>query len=184
MPYIRSAGYENLQFFTKVYQIPKQLQKERIDEALELVGLVEKAQEKVENYSGGMKRRLNIACAILHNPKLLIMDEPTVGIDPQSRNHILEMVKQLNQRGMTILYTSHYMEEVEFLCNRIAIMDYGSIIAEGEKEALVHMLQHQDFVTIKLDYHNEAFTQALENLQDIEAEVFSREIFRCTGGRN
>lgn len=105
-------------------------------EALNFVGLTDKAKQYPKNFSGGMKRRLNIACAIAHQPKLIIMDEPTVGIDPQSRSYILDSVRKLNQMGCTIIYTSHYMEEVEEICTRIAIVDHGKIIAEGTKEQL------------------------------------------------
>lgn len=102
-----------------------------VDEVLEIIGLTERAKDKIETFSGGMKRRVNIGAAILHHPQILIMDEPTVGIDPQSRNHILETVKRLNNQGMTIIYTSHYMEEVEYLCERIGIIDHGELIACG-----------------------------------------------------
>lgn len=105
-----------------------------MEEALEFTGLSDRTKDKPATFSGGMKRRLNIACAIMHRPKLIIMDEPTVGIDPQSRNHILESVKTLNKLGSTIIYTSHYMEEVEAICDRVAIMDKGHVIACGTRK--------------------------------------------------
>ena len=111
-----------------------------MEESLAYVGLLEKRNEFAKNFSGGMKRRLNIACAIGHNPDLLIFDEPTVGIDPQSRNFILEKIKESNKKGATVIYTSHYMEEVEAICSRIAIMDNGKVIACGTSEELKKMV--------------------------------------------
>ena len=107
---------------------------------LAYVGLQDRGKDKIETFSGGMKRRINIGAALMHEPELLIMDEPTVGIDPQSRNHILETVKKLNEKGMTVIYTSHYMEEVEYLCERIAIVDHGKVIALGTKRELCNRL--------------------------------------------
>ncbi len=130
------TAYENVSFFAGLYGLRGSKLKERAAEALEFVGLADKAKSFPKNFSGGMKRRLNIACAIAHKPKLIIMDEPTVGIDPQSRNYILTSVRKLNESGCTIIYTSHYMEEVEEICSRIAIVDHGKIIAEGTKEQL------------------------------------------------
>ncbi|WP_256760647.1 ABC transporter ATP-binding protein [Cohnella sp. WQ 127256] len=134
--YENMTAYENVSFFAGLYGLRGTLLKERTEEALEFVGLADKHKSFPKNFSGGMKRRLNIACAIAHRPKLIIMDEPTVGIDPQSRNYILNSVKKLNQMGCTIIYTSHYMEEVEEICTQIAIIDHGKIIAEGTKEQL------------------------------------------------
>ncbi|GED59982.1 ABC transporter ATP-binding protein [Brevibacillus formosus] len=130
------TAYENVRFFAGLYGLRGPLLRERTEEALEFVGLGDKATSFPKNFSGGMKRRLNIACAIAHRPKLIIMDEPTVGIDPHSRNYILNSVRKLNDMGCTIIYTSHYMEEVEEICTRIAIVDHGKVIAEGTKEQL------------------------------------------------
>ncbi|MCM3783159.1 ABC transporter ATP-binding protein [Neobacillus mesonae] len=130
------TAYENIHFFGGLYGLRGAELKERALEALNFVGLTDKAKQYPKNFSGGMKRRLNIACAIAHQPKLIIMDEPTVGIDPQSRSYILDSVRKLNNMGCTIIYTSHYMEEVEEICTRIAIVDHGKIIAEGTKEQL------------------------------------------------
>ena len=135
--YDRLSGYENLYYFGGLYGLNRQDLKKRIEEVSEIIGIKERLKRKVSTYSGGMKRRLNIGVALMHSPKLIIMDEPTVGIDPQSRNHILETVKVLNQQGITVIYTSHYMEEVSQLCKRIYIMDHGKIIAEGTQEALL-----------------------------------------------
>ncbi|CEG26533.1 ABC transporter ATP-binding protein [Bacillus sp. B-jedd] len=129
--YQEMSARENLLFWGRMYGLSGSVLEKRVAETLDLIGLADRAKGKVETFSGGMKRRVNIGAAILHNPELLIMDEPTVGIDPQSRTHILETVKRLNQEGMTVIYTSHYMEEVEFLCERIGIMDHGKLIALG-----------------------------------------------------
>ncbi|MCR8642729.1 ABC transporter ATP-binding protein [Paenibacillus sp. N1-5-1-14] len=134
--YSNLTAYENVAFFAGLYGLRGSELHDRVMEALEFVGLTDKAKSIPGNFSGGMKRRLNIACAIAHRPKLIIMDEPTVGIDPQSRNYILNSVRKLNEMGCTIIYTSHYMEEVEEICSRIAIIDHGKIIAEGTKEQL------------------------------------------------
>ena len=133
-------AWENVELFTSLYGIKGAELKKTINESLEYVGLLEKKNEYAKNFSGGMKRRLNIACAIGHKPDLLIFDEPTVGIDAQSRNFILDKIKESNKNGATIIYTSHYMEEVEAVCTRIAIMDNGKIIACGTSEELKKML--------------------------------------------
>lgn len=130
------SAYDNVKFFCSLYGIRGKELRKNVEEALNYVGLWERRKDFSTQFSGGMKRRLNIALAIAHKPKLLIMDEPTVGIDPQSRNNILETVKKLNNEGTTIIYTSHYMEEVESICTRLIIMDEGNIIEEGLKEDL------------------------------------------------
>lgn len=144
------TAYENVSFFAGLYGLRGDKLKERAEEALEFVGLSDKAKSFPKNFSGGMKRRLNIACAIAHKPKLIIMDEPTVGIDPQSRNYILTSVRKLNESGCTIIYTSHYMEEVEEICSRIAIVDHGKIIAEGTKEQLKSTITDVKDIRIEL----------------------------------
>ncbi|MDO5155760.1 MAG: ABC transporter ATP-binding protein [Eubacteriales bacterium] len=133
-------AWENVELFTSLYGIKGAELKKAVDDSLAYVGLIERRQDFAKNFSGGMKRRLNIACAIGHNPELLIFDEPTVGIDPQSRNFILDKIKESNQKGATVIYTSHYMEEVEAICTRIAIMDNGKIIASGTSEELKKMV--------------------------------------------
>lgn len=149
--YKNFTAYENVKLFGELYGLRGKILKENIEEALEFVGLLEHKNKKVEEYSGGMQRRLNIACAIVHKPKLIIMDEPTVGIDPQSRNHILAAVKKLNKNGTTVIYTTHYMEEVETLCSKIAIMDKGKIIVEGTKEELKNMINDKKSLSIRVD---------------------------------
>jgi ABC-2 type transport system ATP-binding protein len=131
----------NLNFFGRIYGLKGKDLKERVEDVLRIVALTDRADEAVEKYSGGMKRRVNIAAGLLHHPKLLFLDEPTVGVDPQSRNHIFESVLRLNrERGMSIVYTSHYMEEVELLCNRVAIIDQGEIIALDTIKNLIALL--------------------------------------------
>lgn len=137
-------AWENVELFTSLYGIKGRQLKEAVDESLEYVGLTERKQEFAKNFSGGMKRRLNIACAIGHHPELLIFDEPTVGIDPQSRNFILDKIKESNQKGATVIYTSHYMEEVEAICSRIAIMDNGKVIACGTSGELKRLVNGND----------------------------------------
>jgi len=134
--YDEFTAVENLHFWGSLYKVPKQQLNENCKRLLSLIGLTDRQHDKVKTYSGGMKRRINIAAALMHNPKVLLLDEPTVGVDPQSRNRIFEIVETLNKEGMTIIYTSHYMEEVERLCDRIAIMDQGEIIAQGTQESL------------------------------------------------
>lgn len=141
---------ENIRFFAGLYGLRGEKLNERVTEALEFVGLSDKQKDCPKNFSGGMKRRLNIACAIAHRPKLIIMDEPTVGIDPHSRNYILQSVRKLNEMGCTIIYTSHYMEEVEEICTKIAIIDHGKVIAEGTKEQLISIITDTKDVWIEV----------------------------------
>ena len=135
--YEELSGIQNLRYFGALYDLAGAVLAERIRWALDVVGLADRAGDQVKKYSGGMKRRLNMAAGLLHEPELLVLDEPTVGVDPQSRNHIFETVRALEQRGMTIIYTSHYMEEVEALCDRVAIIDAGAIVATGTVRELV-----------------------------------------------
>lgn len=144
-------AWENVELFTSLYGVKGESLKKAVTESLEFVGLEDKRNGFVKTFSGGMKRRLNIACAIGHKPELLIFDEPTVGIDPQSRNFILEKIKNLNKQGATVIYTSHYMEEIEAICTRIAIMDNGKIIAIGTKNELVEMVTADKNSTMTLE---------------------------------
>jgi ABC-2 type transport system ATP-binding protein len=154
---------------------------ERTDEALDMVGLADRAKERIGTYSGGMKRRINIAAALLHHPQLLIMDEPTVGVDPQSRNRILETVRELNQGGMTVIYTSHYMEEVEFLCSRIGIVDQGRIIAEGTLDELRQIIGHRSRIRLRLSDDTAHVVERLRTLKQIDSvEVRGDEIIVVT----
>jgi ABC-2 type transport system ATP-binding protein len=135
-------------FFARLYGMPTAQAKSRSDEVLALTGLTDRAGDQTKQYSGGMKRRLNIGIGLLHRPRLLILDEPTVGVDPQSRNAILESVEGLSGAGMAVLYTTHYMEEAERLCDRIGIIDHGKLIAEGARAELVSMVGEGDQVRL------------------------------------
>lgn len=158
---------ENLYFWGRMYSLSGAVLRERVEEALEYAGLKDRANHRIDTYSGGMKRRINIAAALLHKPEFLIMDEPTVGIDPQSRNHILETVLNLNREGITVLYTSHYMEEVEYLCSRIAIMDRGKIIAEGTLEELRTTVGDADSVELVLSDAPDSLVEEIGNLPGV-----------------
>lgn len=148
------SAYDNLMYFGGIYGLKGKYLKECVYDALNFSGLFEERKKFPNEFSGGMLRRLNIACGIVHHPKLIIMDEPTASIDPQSRSHILDGIEKLNKDGATIIYTSHYMEEVERLCTDIAIMDHGRIIAHGNKDELKSMVSTEENVKIKLSSIN------------------------------
>ncbi|MFD2616336.1 ABC transporter ATP-binding protein [Terrilactibacillus laevilacticus] len=156
--YEKLSAYDNLVFFGKCYGLDGDVLKERINDVLKQTGLSDRAKDTVKSYSGGMKRRINIAAALLHKPKLLILDEPTVGIDPQSRNHIFDMIRSLKEQGTTMIYSTHYMEEVEALCDEIAIIDNGEVVTQGTLDYLfteygrkaVYMESKTNFPTEKL----------------------------------
>ncbi len=177
------TAYENVDLFASLYGLKGQQKKERVEEALEFVGLADKKKQYPKKFSGGMKRRLNIAMAIVHQPKLVIMDEPTVGIDPQSRNQILESVKTLNQRGITIIYPSHYMEEVEAICTRIAIMDRGRIIARGTKEELKQLIDFEEKGILLVDRPGEGLKTALKAIEELNDVEISQEGVTLTWGK-
>ena len=172
------SAQENLVFFGEMYGLTGSKLREKVDEVLEIVGLKDRRKEAINKYSGGMKRRINIAVGLLPSPKLLILDEPTVGVDPQSRTNILETLKELNKEGLTILYTSHYMEEVEFLCHRIAIMDLGKIIAIGSLNELRLLVGERDL--LRISTANEISKDLVETVKKIpdvsEARVLDESI--------
>jgi ABC-2 type transport system ATP-binding protein len=154
------SARENLTFWGKMYGLRGPALKARVDEVLKVIGLSERQRDRVGTFSGGMKRRVNIGAALLHKPDVVIMDEPTVGIDPQSRRHILDNVKELNRQGMTVLYTTHYMEEAEELSDHIAIMDQGEIIACGTHAELIRMVGEQTRIDLTLNVEAETLLPA------------------------
>ena len=155
---------ENLVFFGKLYSMSGADLKKRVDEVLEIIGLKDRGDDRTDEYSGGMKRRLNIGIGLLHKPRLLLLDEPTVGVDPQSRNAILESVEHLSDEGMAVLYTTHYMEEAERLCDRVGIIDLGLIKAEGTRRELIQMIGQRDRVRLQASGPCEAGVEALASL--------------------
>ncbi len=190
--YEELSAYENLMFWGGLYDIPKQVLINNVNRTLEIVDLVNRKNDRIKTFSGGMKRRINIACSLLHNPRILVLDEPTVGVDPQNRNHIFEVIERLHNDGMTIIYTTHYLEEAERFCDKIAIIDVGRIIALGTLKELRKISDAKDLLTIKLaDFNNETIsgimsanplirfdvtTKALE----IDCENISNEISKMT----
>jgi ABC-2 type transport system ATP-binding protein len=148
--YEELTAYENLMFWGGLYDIPKSELKANVSNTLEIVDLSYRKNDRIKTFSGGMKRRINIACSLLHNPKILVLDEPTIGVDPQNRNHIFEVIERLNREGMTIIYTTHYMEEAERFCDTIAIIDVGHIIAQGTLKELREISDSKDLLSIKL----------------------------------
>ena len=164
---------ENLVFWGQMYGLSGKPLNSRVDEVLEQIGLTDKAKNKVKTYSGGMKRRVNIGVGLLHKPRLLFMDEPTVGIDPQSRRAILETVKDLNQQGMTVLYTTHYMEEAEELSNRVGIIDHGELIAIGTQKELTQQVGQTETLILHIGEHDDkaGLASALKSVHGVlEAE--------------
>jgi ABC-2 type transport system ATP-binding protein len=162
------SARDNLEFFGSIYGLGGKDLRDRVAWALDLVGLASRAKDQIEKYSGGMKRRVNIAAGLLHRPEILFLDEPTVGVDPQSRNYIFDNVEQLNREGLTILYTTHYMEEAERLCNRIAIIDQGTIIALDTPKALIESLGG-GLIHIGLNGHSDAVAGQVGSLKAIKS---------------
>ena len=174
----------NVIFFASLYGLKGNTLRDGCRFALEFCGLTDRAKDKVNSFSGGMKRRLNIACAIAHRPTLLIMDEPTVGIDPQSRNHILEGVRQLQNEGMTIIYTTHYMEEVEEISSRIIIMDMGDIIAEGTKESLKSAIESERHYHITITGERLPNTDNLKKIKGVKDVEIQEQVIDVTTDKN
>ncbi len=165
--YNQLTGMDNLKFWGSAYGLSKDELDKRIKVVSEIIGIDTRLSSKVKTYSGGMKRRLNIGVALLHNPEIIIMDEPTVGVDPQSRNHILNTVLNLNQNGVSVIYTSHYMDEIEAICQYIHIMDEGKIIASGDKNKLIEDAGKR--------VENSNATK-IENLEDVFLELTGRQL--------
>jgi ABC-2 type transport system ATP-binding protein len=162
------SARENLSFWGRMYGVPSGALPRRIDEILETVELSERAGNRIDTFSGGMKRRVNIAAGLLHRPEVLILDEPTVGIDPQTRRSILELVTDLNGHGLTVLYTTHYLEEAEFLCDRIGIMDEGKMIAIGTRQDLTAGIGMSEAITIAADGLDSDATRWIEELPAVQ----------------
>ena len=159
---------ENLTFFGRLYRLKGAALRRRVDEVLDLIDLSDRGDDRVESFSGGMKRRLNIGASLLHEPSLLILDEPTVGVDPQSRHAILESIRALGAAGLAVLYTTHYMEEAERICDRIGIVDHGRLIAEGTSRELVSQVGEKDRITLSANGSLAAFAEACRLLDGIE----------------
>jgi ABC-2 type transport system ATP-binding protein len=170
---------ENLVFWGQMYNLSGKALNARVDEVLEQIGLTDKAKDRVKTYSGGMKRRVNIGVGLLHKPRLLFMDEPTVGIDPQSRRAILDTVKDLNKQGMTLLYTTHYMEEAEELSNRVGIIDHGELIAIGSQKELTQQVGQSETLILHISENDDpqALIPSFKGIKDVlEANVVGTEI--------
>lgn len=178
--------YENIDYFCGLYVSDKKKRKELVDDAIRFVGLEEYCKMYPKKLSGGLLRRLNIACGIAHKPRLIIMDEPTVAVDPQSRNKILEGIQKLNAQGSTIIYTSHYMEEVEQICTRIAIMDHGRVIASGTSEELKKMIKTGETITVEAIFLEEKHLQDIRSLPHVFDLHYENQILilRCTGAQH
>ena len=178
--------YENIDYFCGLYVSDKKKRKELVDDAVRFVGLEEYCKMYPKKLSGGLLRRLNIACGIAHIPRLIIMDEPTAAVDPQSRNKILEGIQKLNAQGSTIIYTSHYMEEVEQICTRIAIMDHGRVIASGTSEELKKMIKTGETITVEAIFLEERHLQDIRSLPHVFDLHFENQILilRCTGAQH
>lgn len=161
------SARENLLFWGKMYDLRGSELKSRVDEVLEIIGLRDRQKDRINKYSGGMKRRVNIGAALLHKPKVVIMDEPTAGIDPQSRRHILDKVKALNRQGMSVLYTTHYMEEAAELSDQIAIMDMGKVIAHGTHKELIKLIGEQTRIDLSLNAESAAVYPDWEEIKGV-----------------
>ena len=161
--YEELTAYENLMFWGGLYNIPKPVLIENANRTLDIVDLSSRKKDRIKTFSGGMKRRINIACSLLHNPRILVLDEPTVGVDPQNRNHIFEVIERLHDEGMTIIYTTHYMEEAERFCDKIAIMDVGRIIALGTLKELRKISDAKDRLTVKLVDFNDGIISRIRS---------------------
>lgn len=178
--------WENIDYFCGLYVSDKKKRKELVEEAIRFVGLEDFRKMRPGKLSGGLLRRLNIACGIAHKPKLIIMDEPTVAVDPQSRNKILEGILKLNEQGSTIIYTSHYMEEVEQICSRIAIIDHGRVLATGTKEELKSMIKTGETVTIEAIALDEQRVSEIRELPHVFDVTYEEQILkiRLTGAKH
>ncbi len=172
------SALENLTFFGALYEMRGSALKHAIADALSLVGLADRAKDKVKGFSGGMKRRLNLAAALLHDPQILLLDEPTVGVDPQSRNAIFENLETLKKRGKTLIYTTHYMEEAERLCDRIIIIDHGKVIADDTLHGLHKLLPVTNVLAVELDKVDGFQPDLLRSLPEVESAEMREGVLR------
>ena len=175
--------YENINYFCGLYITDKKLRKQYVEEAIDLVGLQEFKKFKPKQLSGGLLRRLNIACGIAHKPEIIILDEPTVAVDPQSRNHILEGIKKLNEQGATIIYTTHYMEEVELICNNIIIIDKGSVIASGTKEELKTLTEVKEKVAVEVFELNQKIIEDIKKIKNVIDVHYENNLLHVSFGK-
>jgi ABC-2 type transport system ATP-binding protein len=189
--YANFTAWENMMFWGGLHSIKKSELQKKAEELLQFVGLTDRKNEKVKSYSGGMKRRINLACALLHSPKILLLDEPTVGVDPQSRNMIFELIEQLNKEGMTIIYTTHYMEEAERLCDRIGIIDSGVIVAQGTLDELKKHSEIKDVIVVECNQTPDAAflssklnldVKVADKIAYIESNDSKKDLTRCVIG--
>jgi ABC-2 type transport system ATP-binding protein len=180
--YPNLSARENLSFFGHIYGVPARKLRRRMNDVLDLVGLTTRADDRVQTYSGGMKRRLNLACGLVHHPRLLLLDEPTVGVDPQSREHILNAIQELAAKGTTVLYTTHYMEEAERLCDRIAIMDNGRIVAAGTLQELLEIVGMGSVIEIRGEL-GVSELRAIPEVKKVEIKDQLTRIFVTDAGR-
>ena len=172
--------YDNIDYFCGLYIEDKNLRKKYVEDAINLVGISEFKKFYPKQLSGGLLRRLNIACGIAHKPKLIFLDEPTVAVDPQSRNNILDGIKKLRDEGATILYTTHYMEEVEMICDRIIILDKGKILAEGTSDELKKLANIEEKITVEVDDINNDDVEAVKKFKTVDAVSLNRNILMIT----
>lgn len=172
--------YENIDYFCGLYIKDKNTRKKYIDEAISLVGLEDFRKFYPKQLSGGLLRRLNIACGIAHKPKLIFLDEPTVAVDPQSRNNILDGIKKLRENGATIVYTTHYMEEVEILCDRIIILDKGKILASGTSDELKELAKIEEKVTVEVNNLEQKYIDEIKKIDNVEEVSYNSNILLIT----
>ncbi|MBR4818916.1 MAG: ABC transporter ATP-binding protein, partial [Clostridiales bacterium] len=175
--------YENIDFFCGLYIKDKDERKKKVQEAIDFVGLNEFKKFRPKKLSGGLKRRLNIACGIAHNPKIIFFDEPTVAVDPQSRNKILEGIEELREKGATIIYTSHYMEEVEQLADRVIIIDKGQLIAEGSVDKLKSMIKKSEMIKISVKGITDEDLEKIKNLENIFSVDYDGKHLKVEAGK-
>jgi ABC-2 type transport system ATP-binding protein len=174
--YLDLSAADNLAYWGAAYDMPRDLLRTRVAEVIDAIGLADRARDKVGQFSGGMKRRLNFGCGIIHRPRVLLLDEPTAGVDPQSRVRLLELVRDQARAGTTVVYTTHYMEEAQDLCDRIAIVDRGKLLAIGTLDELRALVGEKDLVRLTGRFDPAAASRVLERLDDVEVLAISSDV--------